>query len=275
MISKILVPTDFSDNSRKSLSYALAMAKKCNASVALLHINHVAMIDASISQVSYMAFLEEEQKIAQESFEKLENEVLINSRVAYSYDSITGFVGDEVTSYAESHEVDLIVLSTRSTSAIDELLIGSNSASIVSKTNVPVIVIPPDYTGEGNIRNIVYASDYSEPEFPQVSKLLYLADLYEANLQVVHVTHDNDRYFDSENNFFSRNKDKISYPKISFARLDKGDVIESINKFCADYKTDLLVLAKHHRSFFDRLFHRSLSKQMIYHTHVPLLVMVK
>jgi nucleotide-binding universal stress UspA family protein len=71
------------------------------------------------------------------------------------------------------------------------------------------------------------------------------------------------------------NKDKISYPKLQFVNLEKGDIITSINTYIDDHHADLLVMAKHNRNFFDRLFHRSLSKKMAFHTHIPLLILVK
>jgi sialic acid synthase SpsE len=83
------------------------------------------------------------------------------------------------------------------------------------------------------------------------------------------------KYFNSENNFFKMHRDEISYPKLQFITLEKGDVINSINTYIDDHHADLLVMAKHNRHFFDRLFHRSLSKKMAFHTHITLLILVK
>jgi nucleotide-binding universal stress UspA family protein len=62
---------------------------------------------------------------------------------------------------------------------------------------------------------------------------------------------------------------------LGYIDLEKGDVVASINQYVADKNVDLLVMAKHNRSFFDRLFHSSLSKKMAIHSHIPLLVLVK
>ena len=48
MISKIVVPTDFSAPAEQALNYAIELAKKTKASITLLHINQVAMVDASM-----------------------------------------------------------------------------------------------------------------------------------------------------------------------------------------------------------------------------------
>jgi K+-sensing histidine kinase KdpD len=106
-------------------------------------------------------------------------------------------------------------------------------------------------------------------------RLIYFAEQYDCPLDVVHVKSESDRYFNSENNFFKKNKANISYPNINFVELEKGDVEQSINQYVEDTHTDMLVIAKHNRNFFDRLFHRSLSKKMAFHTRIPLLVLVK
>jgi K+-sensing histidine kinase KdpD len=106
-------------------------------------------------------------------------------------------------------------------------------------------------------------------------RLIYFAELFDCPLDVIHVKSDADKYFNAENNFFKKNKANITYPNINYIQLEKGDIIQSINHYVEENHGDLLVMAKHNRSFFDRLFHRSLSKKMAYHTKIPLLVLVK
>lgn len=136
------------------------------------------------------------------------------------------------------------------------------------------MVIPKNIVYK-DLTRIVYATDYNEPEFPSMMRLIYFAEQYDCPLDIVHVKSESDRYFNSENNFFKKNKAQFSYPNMSFIELEKGDVVSSINQYVDDKQVDLLVMAKHNRSFFDRLFHSSLSKKMAIHTHIPLLVLVK
>jgi K+-sensing histidine kinase KdpD len=106
-------------------------------------------------------------------------------------------------------------------------------------------------------------------------RLIYFAEQYDCPLDILHVKSDSDHYFNAENNFFTKNKGKISYPNLHFIELEKGDVVQSINQYVEEKEVDLLVMAKHNRNFFDRLFHKSLSKKMAFHTKIPLLVLVK
>jgi nucleotide-binding universal stress UspA family protein len=256
------------------MQYALSLAKKLKASVHVLHINQVAMIDATMPAETYQMFVKEIEDQTQDQFKKLEKEYLETSGIKYTCNSKYGFVADEICDFALQQEADLIVLGTTGASGAAEILFGSNASSVVSKTQIPVMVIPKGSTYK-DLTRIAYATDYNEPEFPSMMRLIYFAEQYDCPLDIVHVKSDSDRYFNAENNFFKKNKAQFSYPNMSYIDLEKGDVVASINQYVADKNVDLLVMAKHNRSFFDRLFHSSLSKKMAIHSHIPLLVLVK
>ncbi|MFN4082985.1 MAG: universal stress protein [Bacteroidia bacterium] len=274
MINNILVPTDFSKASYNALHYAIGLCTKAKANLQVIHINHVALVDASMPAETYQMFVNEIEQSAKENFEKLENEILKSCGVPYSMHTRYGFVGDEVCNFAENNNIDLVVMGTTGASGITELLIGSNAATVVGKCEVPVLVVPPNISYKP-LTKIVYATDYNEPEFPAVMRLIFYAELYDCELHIVHVKTDYDRYFNAKNNFFNKNKDNLTYPKLKFVNLPQGDVISSINEYVKENNADLLVMAKHNRNFFDKLFHRSLSKQMAYHTTLPLLILFK
>ncbi|OYU97006.1 MAG: hypothetical protein CFE21_01580 [Bacteroidetes bacterium B1(2017)] len=273
MISKIVIPTDFSAPALQAMQYAILLAKKMNAGLNILHINQVAMVDATIPAETYQLFVKEIEDQTTFQFNELEK-TLKDSGLVYSMHSRYGFVAEEICDFALKHEADLIVMGTTGASGAAEVLFGSNAASVVAKTHVPVMVIPKEIKYK-ELERIVYATDYNEPEFPAMLRLVYFAEQYDCPLDVLHVKSDSDKYFNAENNFFKKNHDRISYPNINFVELEKGEVIPSINNYVDEMKVDLLVMAKHNRNFFDRLFHRSLSKQMAFHTHIPLLVLVK
>lgn len=273
MISKILVPTDFSQAAENALNYAIGFAQKTQASIHLLHINQVALVDASMPAESYQMFVKEQEDFTTESFERL-RKILEEKSVNFTLSSHYGFVADEICHHALAENADLILMGTTGSSGISEILVGSNAASVVAKSEVPVLVVPPSCSFKDPGR-IVYASDYNEPETYVLRRLVYFAELFDCPLDVIHIKSESDRYFKAENNFFKRNKSEISYPQLQFIELEKGEIISSINDYVDGIKADLLVMAKHNRNFFDRLFHRSLSKKMAYHTHVPLLILVK
>ncbi len=274
MITRILVPTDFSTVANNALSYAIGLAKQTKASIHVLHIKNFPLTDAAFPMDTYATLIEEMDAISKSGLENIKSTLLAPSGVTYTTNDVVGFVNDEIERYAKENEIDLIVMGTTGASGLQELLVGSNAATTVARSEIPVLVIPPS-AQYGEVKQILYASDYTEPEFPALARLMYFADLYDAHISVIHVKTDYDRFFDSANNFFVKNKAHIKRENINIIQSDQADVSEAINHHIDTNPTDMLVLAKHNRSFFDRLFHRSLSKQMAYHTKVPLLVLHK
>jgi nucleotide-binding universal stress UspA family protein len=274
MISTILVPTDFSDVANNALHYAIQFAQKAKAKIAILHVTNIPVVDASFPTEMYQTFMTEIEETTKTKFKKLENDYLKNSNIAYETYTVMGFVHDEIKEFAKQNNIDLIIMGTTGASGIQELLVGSNASSVVAKSQIPVLVIPPSSTYH-ELKHIVYSSDYNEPEFPAVSRLIYFAELFDANISVLHIKNEADNFFDSENNFFVRNKHNISYEKIKMVKLPEGDVMDKINEFVENDHADMLVMAKHNRTFFDKIFHRSLSKHMTFHTKIPLLVLNK
>jgi nucleotide-binding universal stress UspA family protein len=274
MINQILIPTDFSSVAVNALLYAIEVAKKSGASLHVLHVKQVPMADVSYPADAYQQFLTELNQLEQLNLKKLEEQYLKNASVKYQYHSAMGFVVDEILDYSTQHEIDLVIMGTTGASGIAELLIGSNAASVIGKSSIPVLVIPPNHAYK-NINHILYSTDYTEPEEPAVRRMMYIAELYDSKITVVHVKTEYDNYFNAKNNFFVKNKAEFEKHEVNILNLQGEDVAQAIDSCVNDFNIDLLVMAKHKRGFFDRLFHRSMSKQMAYHSKVPLLVVQK
>lgn len=275
MISKILIPTDFSDVANNALNYAIKLATKTDAELHILYVKNIPIMDNSFPNEVYQSYMLEVEDFTKKNFNDLNEKVLKNANVKFETHTAFGFINDEIQEFIKKQKIDLVVLGTTGASGLQELLVGSNAASVAGEAEVPVLVIPPTSVFE-EIVHIVYATDYNEPEFPAVSRLAYFASLFDADVSVLHVKSDYDNLFDSEHNFFSRNKDAAEFTKWKIVKLPPGEsVIESINTFIDQNHSNMIVMAKHNRNFFDKLFHRSLSKQMAYHTKIPLLVLNK
>lgn len=274
MITRILVPTDFSPAADNALRYAIHFAEKTGAKLHLLHAINIPVGDAYFVAGSYFTLINELEKVAEEGFTKLKKKILKSVDFKQKTVVSAGYAPSAIEDYAKKEKIDLIIMGTSGASGLKEVFFGSNAASTISASDVPVLVIPPKARYH-ELKDLIYATDYTEPEFPAVSRLIYLAELYRARVTVLHVKSEYDQYFDSAKNFFVKNKSNISYKRWKMARTRGENAMEGISNYLADNSTDLLVVAKHNRSFFDRIFHRSLSKRMAYHTHIPLLVLNK
>ena len=274
MINRILVPTDFSEVAVNAVDFAISLSSKIGAELHVIHINPVPVADINFPQETYQLYMDELNKESLEKITHMKKELLLPSGVKFVTDTMMGFVTDEIQKYVKDNNIDLIIMGTTGASGMQELLIGSNTASVVGKTHIPVFVIPPSAKLE-SFKHILYTSDFSEPEFPAMSRLVYFAELFGSKITVLHSKSESDKYFNVEDNFFVKNRQQIEHEHITLETLDNVDITDAINKYVDQHHVDMVVMAKHNRNWFDRIFHRSLSKRMTYHTKVPLLVLNK
>lgn len=144
-IARILFPTDFSPYSDKGLPFAKSLAKEFDATLVIFHATEVPMVlpDAMPeAAVQLGPQLEDEsralvKKMCDEAKDvKVEGEV----RIGRAY--------REIAAYAESANVDLIVIPTHGRSGLGHVLFGSVAEKVVRVARCPVMTIRPEYGGE-------------------------------------------------------------------------------------------------------------------------------
>ena len=64
---------------------------------------------------------------------------------------------------------------------------------------------------------------------------------------------------------------KVDYNNMSFQLLEGTSIEEALENYINNDSSSMLVMSTHHRGFFSRLFGKSITKQMAYHTTIPLM----
>ena len=68
-----------------------------------------------------------------------------------------------------------------------------------------------------------------------------------------------------------RLKEDSHFANIDFNLLENKDVYEGLSEFLISSGADFVATSMRRRSFLQKLFTRSITKEMAYHTHIPLL----
>lgn len=134
---KILVPTDFSAQEEVERDYAWKIAKGLDASeLTLLHILelHDYEFSPKVLDDLFGAVLKRLKKRKKREKENIK----VSEEV---YRAINASLG--VVDYAETHQFDLIVISTCSQSKLERFFLGSTTEKVISYTHIPVFAIPP------------------------------------------------------------------------------------------------------------------------------------
>ena len=165
-IEKILVPIDFSDPSKKALSYGLSLAVELHGTLLLAHV-----VSSSVA-LAY-AYPAETHQITKNSHDeakaKLREWVHADYRESLNSRFIvkTGNVEDELLGIAAEENVDLIVMGTHGRRTFERWLLGSVTEHFVRKASVPVLTVS-QLDGEHQIH---------EPQPIPLRRLLYTTGL--------------------------------------------------------------------------------------------------
>ncbi len=137
----ILVGCDFSPDADKAVEYGLSVAQEFQAGLHLVHV--IEPIDYK-EMVSSDALAEElRQNLHDSSNRKLLD--LVPEETYHWCDvktaCLTGEPFEEISRYAVSHEIDLIVLGVRGLNMVETLFLGSTTDRVLRRTACPVLSV--------------------------------------------------------------------------------------------------------------------------------------
>lgn len=265
----ILVPTDFSDNARNAANYAAQLAKKLNASLALLHCY---MLPTPVSEVPYMMVNVEEIQQQNEQLAKEEAGKLQALGIRATYHVRLGYPSDEIQTLVEDQPIDLVVMGMRGKGTLEKWM-GSTTTSTIKKIDKPILVVPEDARYH-DLQSVTYATDFSYTVgFHVYDPLLNLLKLFNARLHIVHVQKSKDEMKGQDVAGEIQLDPAFKAVPHEFHLVADTDVRHGIETYLEKEPTDLLVMVTHEHSFMERLFRKTHTTTMVYNTHVPLLVL--
>jgi universal stress protein A len=153
---KILVPIDFSDHSKSTVSYAMRFASRYKSIVYLLHVFQVpdyAMASCASQRKHYAKVQSQVHAAELQARENLESFALQLSNLGIKVEPHfrVGYPFDEIVLTANHFDVDLIVIGSHGRGGISRLLVGSTAERVVEHARCPVLVVKGPRTGEPRV----------------------------------------------------------------------------------------------------------------------------
>lgn len=266
-MKKILFPTDCSAGARQGFAYACEFARQTGAKIEVMSVYHLPAADASSVPPAYIeTMIEERRKQVEQNLAAFVAEFpeapILGTHADYGI-----FTHQEIVDVAAKGGHDLIIMGTRGAANTMDKLLGSVTTHTMMQAPCPVLAIPAQAQWAG-IRHIAYATDFQPSDVHAVAQLAQLAQTLDAQLHFVHI--------------HTASHDDISieamtslehYPTAftDFTIVRHPSVMEGLEGYLQEYNIDLLALFIPRRRIWERLFHSSFSRQMVFHTRLPLL----
>jgi nucleotide-binding universal stress UspA family protein len=130
---RILCPIDFSDFNDTANQYASVLAEASGAKIVYLH---VAPADLLLASDDPATSTDEESKLV-EQLESIKPTADIDVEYVVKYGSPSTVIAD----YANSNQIDLIVLGTHGRTGFRRVIMGSIAESVVRNADCPVLAI--------------------------------------------------------------------------------------------------------------------------------------
>lgn len=266
----ILVPTDFSDLSKVAIRYAVDMAKKMKGKVTLLHVIDTAQ-HASSMRLRLSSLIDELVKMAEEDFESVLAEANKSNKggkpIKHSIELGSSFV-DAVARYAKKNKANLIIIGTHGASGLKKVVMGSNAASLLEASSIPVLAIPAEATFK-KIKSVVYATDLLNIA-KEFKTMLAIVSHEKPMVHIIHVAPDKKAAMLAEDKI-NKVVIKAGYKNVLVRVLVNENTPAAISNYVKKLKVDMLTMFPHKHGFFERLFKPSVTKQLSFLNSAPLL----
>lgn len=276
-MKQILVPVDFSKTSEIAIDFAVHTAEYLKAKVMLLNSFEV----ASGNYTDLMGVNREfTNDLISETKEKLNDlrikymrlsEIEIDTVV--SNKSLTAAINEAV----ENKQADLVIMGTLGMTGLSTKLWGSNTSGLIGKTKVPVIAIPSDYKWK-KPEKMLLATRKFEKNSKILDFLYELSFLFSATVRTAVFTGNEqsaEDYVENQNElkvYDAFLKKEYRDDSLSSVHLTGEKFEETLENYINENEIDMLTMITYQEGFWKSLFNPSMSKQMSFHTKVPLLV---
>jgi nucleotide-binding universal stress UspA family protein len=281
-IERILFATDFLENSRLALDYAVSFAEHFDATIIMLHVFFLSQaareVEVSLSGSSASRTAAEDRlNTLAEGVRRLGLKVEVHV--------VSGFASDVILESVKTYKADLLVLGTHGIHrGLDHLLIGSNTEKILLSANCPTLTVGAHVLAGFNLKNhlkeILYFSDFTPEATAAAPYALFLGKEFHVPVeigQLLPVVAENNPqlqnqlaevYCESLKRVIGDAEEDWCLPAF---QLKRGMELDQMIERAETQNAGMIVLGVHSESYLGRHLHTSFAYQLLACATCPIL----
>lgn len=269
-MKNILIVTDFSTASHNAAIYGMEMARAFGAKVFLFH----AYITPVQVPESYMFYTQEDiwQQI-KEMLEKEAVELNPDKDVTVEICGAEGKPAAAILHEAKLRNIDLVVCGMKGSAKGLRKIFGSTATALTATSDIPLLILPEEASFRKPGR-IALASDMDTETSPlTISLLKDITEKFQAKVSVVWVV---ENEVDEAYKLKFRPTNLINDLKKMDTEFEfpRGTSVSSaLEAFATEHTIDMMAMIPHKHNLLERFFVESTTNKMIFHTHIPLLIL--
>jgi nucleotide-binding universal stress UspA family protein len=266
----IIAPTDFSPASLNAVNYAADLAVATGNNLLLIHIYQYPVIygEVPIAVDQQLIDLDNEMRSLKEAIVKRTGgKIDVNTDI-----NTSGTIMTEIESYCKSLQPSFVVMGSQGSSGIERLLFGSNTLTAIRRLSSPLIVVPP-VASFHNMTKIGFACDFKDVvDTTPLDAVRQLVKTFNAELHVIHMqTGEKNKYSSELIEESGRLQEMIEEFRPAYHFLHSENIDAGLSEYADKNKLDLLIVIPKKHGLIDKMLHKSHARQLVVHTHVPVL----
>jgi nucleotide-binding universal stress UspA family protein len=253
------------------MEYAVGLAKQTGSSLLLFHAYQVpvSVTDVPIVLVS----VEELQKNAETKMAEVKKslEKTTAGAVRIYAEAKLGDTVDELEDLCNRIKPFAVVMGTKGATGLERVFFGSTTLNTIKHLSWPVIVVPPDKKYSA-IKKIGFACDFREVvETTPAHVIKDFVKEFNAEIHVLNVDYKNAHFKPEtpEQSVLLHTMLEELNPKYDF--IEDENIEAGIEKFAEKNNLDLVITIPKKHKLLQGIFKKSHTKDLIFHSHLPIL----
>lgn len=273
MVKKILVPTDFSQDSLFALKAASKLAKRYDAEISLLHLIELPGVSTDGvhegvgSQFPEAIFF---MKLAHQEFDKLMSSAFLkNVKIKEKAEFHKGF--DDINAIIKKYDADLIVMGSHGKSGLNNIFVGSNTEKVVRNSKIPVLIIKKDHK-KFKLTNFVFATDFQDDNINPIKSALAIAKRENSKFHLLYINTPGSFQTTTElMEAYDALAEKIGQELPSPTIFCDKTIERGILNYSKLINADLIATGTHGRKGLAHFFNGSISEDLMHHAMRPVM----
>ncbi|MBL0146259.1 MAG: universal stress protein [Chitinophagaceae bacterium] len=267
----IIVATDFSAAAINAAQYAFNMAQAINGNVLLFH---TFQIPVAYSEVPLAANADDMMQDALTEINKQKNDLLYLSdgKTTIDVEVREGVLFYELNELCKKVNPYAVIMGSQGTTAAERIIFGSHTIFAIKHLMHPLITVPLGAKFE-HIKKIGLACDFDKVvDTVPVDEIKTLITDFKAEFHILNTG--KQESFNPDLIFQSGLFQEMTWNiKPQYHFITHKNIDEGIIDFAEKIDIDLLIVLPKRHNLIEQITHKSHSKQLVLHSHVPVMAL--
>lgn len=279
-MKKILIPTDFSDNSKNAMRYAMELFNGTPCHFYLLYVNEEGTnyMEKPVYEFGTNILVKKVSKAIGQKLEGLKDYLksISSKKDTHSFSAVQeeGYFLESIRNQIQEKQIDTIVMGTQGASELKEFFMGTRSGDVITKIECDVLVVPDKAEFKG-FTQVVFPVDFELPyDDSTLKKIVNIVASEKAHIKLLYVTKSQIPLFEEVEIQQKRLVQRLSQMApnpISIHRAISRKIEDGIRIFTERSNTDLIIMVSKDYSLLKKLFLDTTVEEVSFDTKIPLL----